>query len=45
MTHDAQPAGATGDHLAVFDDPTHPVDEVLKPGSMVVYGLQHVMSM
>ena len=23
----------------------HPVDEVLKPGPMVVYGLQHVMSM
>jgi xanthine/uracil permease len=23
----------------------HPVDEVLKPGAMVVYGLQHVMSM
>ena len=45
MTHDAQPAGAAGDQLAVFDDPTHPVDEVLKPGSMVVYGLQHVMSM
>jgi xanthine permease len=26
-------------------DKTHPVDEVGKPGSMLVYGLQHVMSM
>ena len=47
MTHDAE-AGRRrhGDHLAVFDGrQTHPVDEVLKPGPMFVYGLQHVMSM
>jgi len=44
MTHNAQPAPG-GDQLAVFDDKNHPVDEVLKPGSMLVYGLQHVMSM
>ena len=24
---------------------THPVDQALPPGQMVVYGLQHVMSM
>ena len=45
MTHDSEPVGAAGDHLAVFTDGKHPVDEVLKPGSMLVYGLQHVMSM
>ena len=45
MTHDSEPVGQTVDHLAVFDDKTHPVDEVGKPGSMLVYGLQHVMSM
>jgi xanthine permease len=45
MTHDSEPIGATGDHLAVFDGKAHPVDEVLKPGPMFVYGLQHVMSM
>ena len=45
MAHDARPAHDDGDQLAVFDDKTHPVDEVLKPGSMLVYGLQHVMSM
>ena len=27
------------------DTHTHPVDEILNPGTMVVYGLQHVMSM
>ncbi|MET0865390.1 MAG: nucleobase:cation symporter-2 family protein [Nakamurella sp.] len=45
MTHETEPARAAGDHLAVFSDKNHPVDEVLKPGSMLVYGLQHVMSM
>ena len=45
MSHDSDPAGAAGDHLAVFDDKAHPVDEVLKPAPMFVYGLQHVMSM
>src|SRR6478609_8835941 len=45
MTHNSEPVGQTVDHLAVFDDKTHPVDEVGKPGSMLVYGLQHVMSM
>ena len=45
MTHESEPAGAAGDHLAVFEGKAHPVDEVLKPGSMLVYGLQHVMSM
>ncbi len=45
MAHDSEPAGAAGDHLAVFADKGHPVDEVLKPVSMFVYGLQHVMSM
>ena len=57
MTHGNEPAGnepagnepgtgAHGDHLAVFeDDKGHPVDEVLKPVPMFVYGLQHVMSM
>jgi xanthine/uracil permease len=25
--------------------PRHPVDEILPPGPMFVYGLQHVMSM
>jgi uric acid transporter len=33
----AAPQDRTGD--------PHPVDEVRKPGPMVVYGLQHVMSM
>ncbi len=45
MSHDSDPAGAAGDHLVVFEDKGHPVDEVLKPGPMFVYGLQHVMSM
>jgi xanthine permease len=45
MTHDSEPLGAAGDQLAVFDGQTHPVDEIGKPGSMFVYGLQHVMSM
>ncbi len=45
MTHNTEPAGGTGDQLAVFDGGNHPVDEVLKPGPMFVYGLQHVMSM
>ncbi len=45
MTHHSDPAGAAGDQLAVFDGGGHPVDEVLKPGPMFVYGLQHVMSM
>src|ERR1700712_847477 len=46
MTHDSEPVGAAGDHLAVFDNNhAHPVDEVLKPAPMVLYGLQHVMSM
>ena len=45
MTHDSEPVGAAGDHLAVFEGKGHPVDEVLKPGPMFVYGLQHVMSM
>ena len=31
--------------VALLPDGTHPVDEVLKPGPMVLYGLQHVMSM
>ncbi len=31
--------------VALLPDGTHPVDEVLKPVPMVVYGLQHVMSM
>ena len=45
MAHDSEPAGAAGDHLAIFADKGHPVDEVLKPGPMFVYGLQNVMSM
>ncbi len=45
MTHHSEPVTATRDHLATFDGATHPVDEVGKPGSMFVYGLQHVMSM
>ncbi len=45
MTHTPDPAGAGGDQLAVFEGKSHPVDEVLKPGPMFVYGLQHVMSM
>jgi xanthine permease len=31
--------------VALLPDGTHPVDEVLKPVPMLVYGLQHVMSM
>ena len=45
MTNDARSAPGGGDQLAVFDDKAHPVDEVLRPGSMLLYGLQHVMSM
>src|SRR6476469_9031064 len=45
MTHNSAPVGDTDDHLALFDGATHPVDEIGKPGSMFVYGLQHVMSM
>jgi xanthine permease len=45
MTHNSAPVGDTDDHLALFDGKTHPVDEIGKPGSMFVYGLQHVMSM
>ena len=45
MADASEPAGAAGDHLAVFDGKSHPVDEVLKPAPMFVYGLQHVMSM
>ncbi|TKV60620.1 purine permease [Nakamurella flava] len=36
-------SGASGAGTATAE--RHPVDEVLKPGPMVVYGLQHVMSM
>ena len=45
MTHNSAPVGDTDDHLALFDGKTHPVDEIGRPGSMFVYGLQHVMSM
>lgn len=45
MEHDSEPVGGHGDHLAVFDSKSHPVDEILKPVPMFVYGLQHVMSM
>jgi len=45
MTHNSAPVGDPRDHLALFDGKTHPVDEIGKPGSMFVYGLQHVMSM
>src|SRR6476469_3157956 len=45
MTHNSAPVGDPRDHLALFDGATHPVDEIGKPGSMFVYGLQHVMSM
>src|SRR6478736_4714223 len=31
--------------IELLPDGTHPVDEVLKPVPMLVYGLQHVMSM
>jgi len=37
MTNDARSAPGGGDQLAVFDAKTHPVDEVLKPGSMLVF--------
>ena len=47
MAHSEHPAenfsGQEG--VALLPDGTHPVDEVLKPGPMVLYGLQHVMSM
>ena len=36
-------AGQQG--VELLPDGKHPVDEVLKPGPMVLYGLQHVMSM
>lgn len=36
-------AGQQG--IELLPDGKHPVDEVLKPGPMVLYGLQHVMSM
>ncbi|MEP6562732.1 MAG: nucleobase:cation symporter-2 family protein, partial [Nakamurella sp.] len=45
MEHESEPVGGHGDHLAVFDSKSHPVDEILKPVPMFVYGLQHVMSM
>jgi len=45
MADASQRAGTAGDHLAVTGSKTHPVDEVLKPAPMFVYGLQHVMSM
>lgn len=31
--------------IELLPDGKHPVDEVLRPGPMVLYGLQHVMSM
>ncbi len=47
MSQNSPAAGAAsaGGQPVTLHPQTHPVDEVLKPGSMVVYGLQHVMSM
>ncbi|MEP6979593.1 MAG: nucleobase:cation symporter-2 family protein [Nakamurella sp.] len=45
MAHKNKPAVTAEDHLVVAQSTGHPVDEVLKPGPMVLFGLQHVMSM
>lgn len=44
MAH--QPESFAGQQgVELLPDGKHPVDEVLKPGPMILFGLQHVMSM
>jgi xanthine permease len=44
MAHQSESfAGQQG--VELLPDGKHPVDEVLKPGPMILFGLQHVMSM